>query len=99
MRDAHPQAFVPMRSEYCQQAMLSVAHCGDAVVSLTRVVVALLALLVIGSIAFLWFSPYLTGEDDLKDFFLHQLEQNLGHKIDVHRVKLVLFPTIRLEMT
>ena len=68
-------------------------------VSLTRVVVALLALLVIGSIAFLWFSPYLTGEDYLKDFFLHQLEQNLGHKIDVHRVKLVLFPTIRLEMT
>jgi uncharacterized protein involved in outer membrane biogenesis len=68
-------------------------------VSLTRVVVALVALLVIGGVAFLWFSPYLTGEDYLKDFFLHQLEQNLGRKIDVHRVKLVLFPTIRLEMT
>ena len=67
--------------------------------SLTRVVVALIALLVIGGVAFLWFSPYLTGEDYLKDFFLHQLEQNLGRKIDVHRVKLVLFPTIRLEMT
>ena len=67
--------------------------------SLTRVVVVLIALLVIGGVAFLWFSPYLTGEDYLKDFFLHQLEQNLGRKIDVHRVKLVLFPTIRLEMT
>lgn len=65
----------------------------------TRIVVALIAFLVIGGIAFLWFSPYLTGEDYLKDFFLHQLEQNLGHKIDVHRVKLVLFPKIRLEMT
>ena len=65
----------------------------------TRVVVALIACLVIGGVAFLWFSPYLTGEDYLKDFFLHQLEQNLGRKIDVHRVKLVLFPKIRLEMT
>ena len=67
--------------------------------SVTRVVVALIACLVIGGAAFLWFSPYLTGEDYLKDFFLHQLEQNLGRKIDVHRVKLVLFPKIRLEMT
>ena len=65
----------------------------------TRVVVALIALLVIGGLAFLWLSPYLTGEDYLKDFFLRQLEQNLGRKIDVHRVKLVLFPKIRLEMT
>ncbi|HKY72501.1 MAG TPA: AsmA-like C-terminal domain-containing protein [Nitrospira sp.] len=67
--------------------------------SLTRVVVALVVFLAIGGVAFLWFSPYLTGEDYLKDFFLHQLEQNLGRKIDVHRVKLVLFPKIRLEMT
>jgi uncharacterized protein involved in outer membrane biogenesis len=63
------------------------------------VVVALITLLVIGGVAFLWLSPYLTGDDYLKDFFLHQLEQNLGRKIDVHRVKLVLFPKIRLEMT
>ena len=64
-----------------------------------RVVVALIALLLIGGAAFLWFSPYLTGEDYLKDFFLHQLEQNLGRKIDVHRIKLVLFPRVRLELT
>jgi hypothetical protein len=68
-------------------------------VSPTRVVVVLIAVIVIGGAAFLWFSPYLTGEDYLKDFFLHQLEQNIGHKIDVHRVKLVLFPKVRLELT
>ena len=45
------------------------------------------------------FSPYLTGDDYLKDFFLQQLEQSIGRKIDVHRIKLVLFPRIRLELT
>jgi uncharacterized protein involved in outer membrane biogenesis len=68
-------------------------------VSPTRVVVVLIAVIVIGGAVFLWLSPYLTGEDYLKDFFLHQLEQNIGHKIDVHRVKLVLFPKVRLELT
>jgi uncharacterized protein involved in outer membrane biogenesis len=65
----------------------------------TRVVVALITLLLIGGGAFLMFSPYLTGDDYLKDFFLQQLEQSLGRKIDVHRIKLVLFPRIRLELT
>ncbi len=65
----------------------------------TRVVVALIALCLIGGAAFLLFSPYFTGEDYIKEFFLHQLEQNLGRKIDVHRIKLVLFPKIRLELT
>ena len=65
----------------------------------TRVVVALIAILLIGGGAFLIFSPYLTGDDYLKDFFLQQLEQSIGRKIDVHRIKLVLFPRIRLELT
>ena len=65
----------------------------------TRVVVALLVIVLIAGTAFLLFSPYLTGEDYLKNFFLHQLELNLGRKIDVHRIKLVLFPSIRLELT
>ena len=65
----------------------------------TRVVVALIVLLLIGGGAFLMFSPYLTGDDYLKDFFLKQLEQSIGRKIDVHRIKLVLFPRIRLELT
>ena len=65
----------------------------------TRVVVALITVLLIGGGAFLIFSPYLTGDDYLKDFFLQQLEQSLGRRIDVHRIKLVLFPSIRLELT
>ena len=65
----------------------------------TRVVVALIVILLIGGGAFLSFSSYLTGDDYLKDFFLSQLEQSIGRKIDVHRIKLVLFPRIRLELT
>ena len=65
----------------------------------TRVVVALIVILLIGGGAFLMFSTYLTGDDYVKDFFLQQLEQSLGRKIDVHRIKLVLFPRIHLELT
>ena len=65
----------------------------------TRVVVALVAILLIGGSAFFMFSSYLIGDEYLKDFFLQQLEQSIGRKIDVHRIKLVLFPRIRLELT
>ena len=65
----------------------------------TRAVVALIVILLVGGGAFLIFSPSLTGDDYLKDFFLQQLEQSFGRKIDVHRIKLVLFPRIRLELT
>ena len=65
----------------------------------TRVAVALIVILLIGGGAFLMFSKYLTGDDYVKDFFLQQLEQSIGRKIDVHRIKLVLFPRIRLELT
>ncbi len=65
----------------------------------TRVAVALIVILLIGGGAFLMFSTYLTGDDYVKNFFLQQLEQSLGRKIDVHRIKLVLFPRIRLELT
>ncbi len=65
----------------------------------TRVAVALIVILLIGGGAFLIFATYLTGDDYVKDFFLQQLEQSIGRKIDVHRIKLVLFPRIRLELT
>jgi uncharacterized protein involved in outer membrane biogenesis len=65
----------------------------------TRVAVALTVILLIGGGAFFMFSTYLTGDDYVKDFFLQQLEQSIGRKIDVHRIKLVLFPRIRLELT
>ncbi|HKP01197.1 MAG TPA: AsmA family protein, partial [Nitrospiraceae bacterium] len=62
----------------------------------TRVVVALIAILLVGGGALLMFLP---GDEYLKNFFLQQLEQSVGRKIDVHRIKLVLFPRIRLELT
>ena len=62
----------------------------------TRVVVALIAILLVGGGALLMFLP---GDEYLKNFFLQQLEQSIGRKIDVHRIKLVLFPRIRLELT
>jgi uncharacterized protein involved in outer membrane biogenesis len=65
----------------------------------TRVVVAIITVLLLGGGAFLIFSPYLTGDDYLKDFFLQQLERSLGRKIDVHSVKLAFLPRIRLELT
>ncbi|MEP6934297.1 MAG: AsmA family protein, partial [Nitrospirota bacterium] len=65
----------------------------------TRVVVALIVILLISGGAFLMFSTYLTGDDYVKDFFIQQLEQSIGRKIAVHRIKLVLFPSIRLELT
>lgn len=56
-----------------------------------------LSLVILGS-TFLAFSRELTGEDYLKDFVLEQLEEGLGRKIDVHRVRFVLFPSIRAEL-
>ncbi|BFU93558.1 MAG: conserved protein of unknown function [Nitrospira sp.] len=67
--------------------------------SRTRVVVAFIALVLVGGITFLLLSPSFTGGDYLKDFFLRQLEQNLGRKIDVHRIKFTVFPRIRLELS
>ena len=65
----------------------------------TRFIAALIVIVLIAGGLFLAYSPYLTGDDYIKDFFLHQLEQNIGRKIDVHRMKLVLFPSVRLELT
>lgn len=48
---------------------------------------------------FLFFSNVLLGEDYLKEFVLQQLEESLGRKIEVHRVKFVWFPRIRVELT
>jgi uncharacterized protein involved in outer membrane biogenesis len=47
---------------------------------------------------FLAFSRELTGQDYLKDFVLEELEESLGRKIDVRRVRFVLFPSIRAEL-
>lgn len=60
--------------------------------------VVVLALVVLG-VTVLFFSKTITGEDYLKDFVLQQIEDSLGRKLDVHRVKFVLFPRIRVELT
>lgn len=48
---------------------------------------------------FLSFSRELTGQDYVKEFVLEQLEESLGRKIDVHRVKFVILPRIRVELS
>lgn len=58
----------------------------------------MLALVVLAG-AFLSFSRELTGQNYLKVFVLDQLEESLGRKIDVHHVKLVIFPRIRVELS
>ncbi|HSN04224.1 MAG TPA: AsmA-like C-terminal domain-containing protein [Nitrospira sp.] len=60
--------------------------------------VVVLALLVLAGAAFL-FSNTLSGQDYLKNVVLQQLEESLGRKIEVHRVKVVLFPSIRVELS
>ena len=64
-----------------------------------RLGLVLLVVLVALAVAFLSYSRELTGEDYLKDFVLQQLEESLGRKIAVHRVKLVIFPRIRVELS
>ncbi|MFO0706638.1 MAG: AsmA-like C-terminal domain-containing protein [Nitrospira sp.] len=64
-----------------------------------RIGLVVLLVLVVGAGAFLLFSKTLIGEDYLKTFVLQQLEEGLGRKIDVHRVKFVFFPSIRVELS
>ena len=64
-----------------------------------RLALLIVLALVVAAGAFLSFSRELTGQDYLKDFVLEQLEESLGRKIDVHRVKFVLFPRVRVELT
>ncbi|MDH5252538.1 MAG: AsmA family protein, partial [Nitrospira sp.] len=58
----------------------------------------LLACVVLAA-AFLLLSKKLIGENYLKEFVLNQLEESLGRKIEVRHVKLVIFPSIRVELS
>jgi AsmA-like C-terminal region/AsmA family len=68
-------------------------------VSRFRLTLVILLCVVVFAVAFLSFSQELTGQDYLKDFVLQQLEESLGRKIDVHRVKVVILPRIRVELS
>lgn len=62
------------------------------------VVLSLLGLLVVGALLLLY-SRELFGVDIVKNFFLQQLEASLRRKIEVDRIKLVLLPSVRLELS
>lgn len=61
------------------------------------VALSLLGLLLV-AVLLLLYSRELFGVDLIKNFFLQQLEVILRRKIEVDRVKLVLLPSIRLEL-
>jgi hypothetical protein len=61
------------------------------------VALSLLGLLFV-AVLLLLYSRELFGVDLIKNFFLQQLEVILRRKIEVDRVKLVLLPSIRLEL-
>jgi len=64
-----------------------------------RLFLVIVLALAVGVGTFLLFSNTLIGEDYLKEFVLQQLEETLGRKIEVHRVKFVIFPRIRVELS
>lgn len=64
-----------------------------------RLFLVIVLALTVGVGTFLLFSNTLIGEDYLKEFVLQQLEETLGRKIEVHRVKFVIFPRIRVELS
>lgn len=63
-----------------------------------RLALVIVLTFVVLTVVFVSFSRELTGQDYLKDFILEQLEESLGRKINVHRVKFVIFPRIRVEL-
>jgi len=62
------------------------------------VVLSLLGLVVVGALLLLY-SRELFGVDVIKNFFLQQLETSLRRKIEVDRIKLVVLPSLRLELS
>jgi len=68
-------------------------------VSRLRLALLIILACVVLAGVFLAFSRELTGQDYLKDFVLEQLEESLGRKIDVRRVRFIIFPSIRTELS
>ncbi len=67
-----------------------------------RLTIGLLIILVVGAVALL-LAPVLIGSDSpaaqqLKAFFLEEIERNIGRKVEVRDVNLKVFPRIQLEM-
>ncbi|MGE3152518.1 MAG: AsmA-like C-terminal domain-containing protein [Nitrospiraceae bacterium] len=50
------------------------------------------------AIASLFLVRSTTGRDYVKEFFVHQIEQNIGRRLEVGMVRIVLFPGIHLDL-
>lgn len=67
-----------------------------------RLLIGLLIILAVSAVALL-LAPALIGSDSpaaqqLKAFFLQQIERNIGRKVEVRDVRLKVFPRIQLEL-
>lgn len=65
--------------------------------TLRNVLLGVVAVIVVAVGGLLLARP-LTGHDYIQEFFLYQIEQNIGRKVEVRVVRLVVFPSIRLEL-
>lgn len=54
--------------------------------------------LVLLAVAGLFLVRSTSGRDYVKEFFVHQIEQNIGRRLEVGMVRIVLFPGIHLDL-
>lgn len=54
--------------------------------------------LVLVTVAGFFLLRFTTGRDYVKEFFVHQIEQNIGRKLEVGMVRIVLLPGIHLDL-
>jgi uncharacterized protein involved in outer membrane biogenesis len=65
---------------------------------LIRIAVLSVVALILLAVAGLFLVRSTSGRDYVKDFFVHQIEQNIGRKLEVGMVRIVLFPGIHLDL-
>ena len=65
---------------------------------LIRIAVLSVVAVMLLAVAGLFLIRSATGRDYVKDFFVHQIEQNIGRKLEVGMVRIVLFPGLHLDL-
>ena len=65
---------------------------------LIRIAVLSVVAVILLAVAGLFLVRSTSGRDYVKDFFVHQIEQNIGRKLEVGMVRIVLFPGIHLDL-
>ena len=63
-----------------------------------RITVLSTLALILLAVAGLFLLRSTTGRDYVKEFFVRQIEQNIGRKLKVGMVRIVLFPGIHLDL-